>query len=306
MANNRNPASRKVFISHSHSDRHYATDIKKLLICCGAQTFIDQDQIHPTQVLPDRIRDGISWCNRFLLFWSSRVVSSEWVRREYNMAYELRKKIVPYVLDSTGLPDDLPVYVYVGPEDREHGDADLLGAIFWPGFRPPQDDGLFPGKWQATMDAFGAVQATYDLELRRNGQLEGEGGALQSGIAGELARQLGMGGLLSMRLPVHGSWSYDRGAKLLTLVINASGFGQANQDTVHVRTTGRESGAIQGQDLAGRIWTLQRVSRPRGAVLSGGVYQLGPVDDDPYVTCEVCGARVKEVNINHHMTKVHS
>ena len=29
-------------------------------------------------------------------------------------------------------------------------------------------------------------------------------------------------------------------------------------------------------------------------------------DDDEYVSCEICGARVKERNMDHHMRKVHS
>ncbi|MCK4821247.1 hypothetical protein KA005_36110, partial [bacterium] len=116
-----------------------------------------------------------------------------------------------------------------------------------------------PGRWRASMDAFGMVQATYDLELRPNGQLEGEGGASQSGVAGELAAQMGMGGLFTMRIPVNGSWSYNRGTQTLTLEIYASGFGQQTHDTVRIRTTGRENQAISGQDLGGRMWSLQRL-----------------------------------------------
>jgi hypothetical protein len=143
--------------------------------------------------------------------------------------------------------------------DQEHGDANLLRAVFGRGFTPDPTT-LFPGKWHASVDAFGVAQGTYDLELRENGQVEGMGGISNSGVAGQIAGQMGMNGLLSMRVPFHGSWSYNRGSK--TLTINTSTdvvFGQQQNDTIRIRATGHEKGAITGQDLAGRTWTLMRV-----------------------------------------------
>jgi hypothetical protein len=220
---------------------------------------LDQEKIRAGDILPDRIREGITWCDAFLLIWSVSAVSSKWVQHEWNMAYELRKKIVPYVLDGTPLPPGLDNLVYIELKDRELGDAQLLTTIFGRDFAPDPTT-LFPGHWRASLDAFGMIQATYDLQLRANGQLEGEGGASQSGLAGQIAAQIGMGGLLTMRIPVHGSWSYDQGTQVLTLELSASGFGQQTHDTVKIRTTGREKQAISGQDLGGRMWTLQRLS----------------------------------------------
>ena len=36
-------------------------------------------------------------------------------------------------------------------------------------------------------------------------------------------------------------------------------FGQQQNDTIRIRATGHEKGAITGQDLAGRTWTLRRM-----------------------------------------------
>ncbi|MGA8863301.1 MAG: hypothetical protein WBM09_03075 [Gallionella sp.] len=181
-----------------------------------------------------------------------------WVKRQWDTAYELRKKIVPYVLDSTPLPASLDNLVYIGLKDREHGDAQLLRAVFGKEYIPNPTT-LFPGHWQASVNAFGMAQGTYNLEPRTNGQLEGEGGISQSGLAGQLAAQIGMTGLLTMRIPVHGSWSYDQGTQLLTLELSASGFGQQTHDTVMIRTTGHENQALSGQDLQGRVWTIKRM-----------------------------------------------
>lgn len=249
---------RRVFISHSHQDRHIATELQSTLETYGAETFLDQERIRPADVLPDRIRDGIVSCQNFLLIWSASAARSQWVDREWDMAYQLKKKIVPYVLDGTSLPAGLDNLVYITLKDRELGNVQLLTAIFGPGFKPDPTT-LFPGQWQASVDAFGMAQGTYNLELRANGQVEGEGGITQGGLAGQLARQVGMTGLLTMRISVHGRWSYDQGTGVLTLELFASGFGQQTHDTIMVRTTGEESQAIRGEDLAGRTWTLKRV-----------------------------------------------
>jgi len=63
-----------------------------------------------------------------------------------------------------------------------------------------------------------------------------------------------------MRIPFHGSWSYDRGTQILTIETSTGVVvGQQQNDTIRIRATGREEGAISGQDLAGRRWTLRRV-----------------------------------------------
>lgn len=253
------PNTPKIFISHSHRDRHTATKIKILLESYEAETYFDQEQIRPGDRLPERIKEGIRWCNTFLLIWSSRAVASTWVEKEWNTAYDSRKKIIPYSLDNSPLPDVLENLVRVDINDQERGDANLLKAVFGRDFTPDPTT-LFPGKWHASVDAFGTGQGTYDLELRENGQVEGMGGISNSGLVGQIAGQMGMSDMLNMRIPFHGSWSYNRGSK--TLTINTSTdvvFGQQQNDTIRIRATGQEEGAITGQDLAGRTWTLRRI-----------------------------------------------
>jgi hypothetical protein len=183
------------------------------------------------------------------------------VGKEWNMAYDQRKKIVPYLLDNTMLPAALENLVYVPVDDCEHGDAELLKAVLGRGYSPDPTT-LFPGTWHATVDVSG-VQATYNFELRANGQVEGDVGIDQSsgfgGLAGLFLSELG--DTLFARAPLHGSWSYDQGTQVLTLSVTAMGAtGQQNTEVVKIQATGREKGAIQGRDFKGNIWTLHRVS----------------------------------------------
>ena len=130
----------KVFISHSHADRNFATKLQKILNKYSAYTYLDQDRIQAGDVLPDRIADGIERCDTFLLMWSQNAAKSAWVEREWDMAYELRKKIIPYRLDTTRLPLALENFVFVDRQDEQHSHAHLLKAVFGEDVKPPPSE----------------------------------------------------------------------------------------------------------------------------------------------------------------------
>jgi VCBS repeat-containing protein len=253
------PLNKRVFISHSHRDRAVATDLQKTLIMAGAETYLDQDMIQGGDNLPKRIYDGLSWCDTFLLIWSTSAATSPWVNREWNAAYELRRRILPYVLDKTPLPAELDNLVYVEIKDRELGDSNLLRAIFGRDFVPDPTT-LFPGKWNATIDAFGIAQGIYSLELRQNGQIEGESAIDKSSQVAQLLGQLGMGAFANMRIALHGTWSYDRNTQSLNLEMSMSAFGQNTTENITVLTNGRENQAVTGKDFQGRTWKFWRAT----------------------------------------------
>ena len=100
-----------------------------------------------------------------------------------------------------------------------------------------------------TLNAFGLGTATYDLELRANGQITGSAKMDQGGIVGELIRSQGASDLLNLRASVSGTWEYEEHTEILTLDIAAHGLGQEFREKVQVKTTGREVGEIQGRDF---------------------------------------------------------
>jgi TIR domain len=253
-----------VFLSHSHTDRHIATTLQSVLEEHGARTFLDQDQIQAGDVLPGRIRNGIESCNHFLLLWSFRAASSPWVRRELQIAQDLKKKIIPYKLDFTPLPAALRDLVFVEASDQLHAHAILLEAVL--GSLPVDPTELFPGSWRAELIIGGVGQNNYDIELRKNGQVEGSARMQNAGVVVDLARLAGVEHVLATPIPVHGSWTYESTAKLLTLTLTAQGFGFMTTETIQIVATGRERGSIQGTDLAKRNWILTRLSpAPEGA-----------------------------------------
>ena len=155
MSRQRRPSTARVFISHSHADRHFAVELQDILEKHGAETFLDQDTIDTLDNLPDRIQKGISWCDSLLLLWSASAASSSWVQREWQTAQEWRKEVVPYVLDAAPLPFPLNQLVHINASDMHHGNSILLRTIVGGNVEP---EGIFAGRWTASVDAFGMAR----------------------------------------------------------------------------------------------------------------------------------------------------
>ena len=258
MATKPSSTQARVFISHSHRDRAVATELQSVLTKRGAETYLDQDKIQVGDVLPERIRQGIEWCNRFLLLWSSNAALSKWVGMEWNTAYELRRKIIPYCLDSTPLPPGLENVVYIDRKDAQVAHVGLLRVVF-PGYTPPPTD-IFPGRWRVTLNVSNLGTATNDLELRANGQITGTSKLDPGGLPEEILKIFGASDLLNLQFSVSGTWEYEDHTEILTLDTTTHGFGQEFREKVQIRVTSRERDKIQGQDFSGRTYTLRRIS----------------------------------------------
>ena len=247
----------KVFISHSHHDRETASYLQKILDQNQVRTFLDQHLIVPGQDLKDRLIKGLLWCDELVLLWSEQADQSEFVWWEWQRAQMLMKGLIPYVLDATALPDQLKGLVYIDRSDRKHGHADLLRTILGHQWKPDSTT-PFPGLWHAELSLSGLGEAEYALELRANGQIIGQGRIKQSGLMGGLAQSLGVSGVLSMEIPLSGTWSYDDRERILELDITGTLMGKTNRDVVKIRATGKEKGWLQGQSLGGLPWRLRR------------------------------------------------
>jgi hypothetical protein len=249
-----------VFISHAHADRGVAVELDEVLRKHQAATFLDQEEIEAGDVLPARLKEGIAWCNRFLLLWSMDADRSSWVKEEWNYAYDERKRIVPYRLDGCPLPEALENLVYIDLSDRRVGDGKLLSTIFGREFRPADPTEIYPGRWRAALAIAGLGAVTYDLELRANGQIVGAAQMGQSGVLGQLARGHGLDHLLNLKGRLRGQWTYDDVAQTLTLDITAELLGQSQREVIRISTTEKDHRALQGLDEVGRPWVVQRIS----------------------------------------------
>ena len=96
-----------VFISYSRSDSGVVTLAANLLKAGGATVFLDVVDIAYGADWQQVLRDSIGLCERVLVFWSQAAADSKWVTREWKMAAEAGKRIVPILLDATPLPRGL-------------------------------------------------------------------------------------------------------------------------------------------------------------------------------------------------------
>ena len=104
---------------------------------------------------------------------------------------------------------------------------------------------------------------------------------------------------MASRISMTGNWSYDQEGQILTIDVTARMFGKSNHQIIYIHATGNEKGEIQGRDSQGVLWTLRRLTE------SSADMKLNR-KDDVYALCEICGARVKKLNLDRHMRKVHS
>ncbi len=253
---------KKVFISHSRIQRDLGVELNSLLQDNGAETYFDQDRIQAGDSLPSRITTGVAWCDTFLLIWSAMAARSQWVSNEWNLAYEQRKRIIPFMFDSAPLPDELSNLVYIASDDRKRGFGDLLVVVLGKDFQPRDPAALIPGRWQLepAVNMPGLGSAVYDIVLGRNGQISGSAQMGGGGILGEVANGLGLGHVLQMKGRITGSWEYDHTSNLLIVDMTAhvEGF-PSNREVIHIWTRGDEKDAIEGRDGAQRVWRIRRV-----------------------------------------------
>jgi len=264
-------ASKRVFISHSHKNRDVALSLHRLLSENHAETFFDQESMEAGNDLPKRLVEGVSWCESMLLIWSGAASRSTWVQKEWKLACQEEKQILPYVLDGTPLPGVLANIVHVDSSDRKHGYANLLRAIFGKGF-VPEGPSPFPGNWRLTLDPGGLVDRVngmdfgaflprgggYTLELRQNGQVRGSFSL--GGLPGAFAGIFGGGSNMSkMKSPVQGSWEFDPDEEVLTLDLQASVMGQHIRELISIVVIEKDFTSLRGESTDGKSWIVERL-----------------------------------------------
>jgi hypothetical protein len=252
-----------VFISHSHKDRNEALNLQRLLEENHAIVYLDQEQIVAGDYLPGSIQEGIASSDKFILIWSIHAASSNWVNMEWKIAFELKKRIIPYIIDTTVLPDALQNFVFIDKTDQEHGHGELFRAIFGSMPEAPKGVDMFPGHWEAEFimpDGTGN-QVIYDLELKSNGQVVGNIRTKAAGTLGWLSNELALDGFnlgfLFQPTPISGNWSYRPGSGLYLKLVQQA-YGSEFPIDLQIFTAGTYQNVLQGTGPAGTPVTFRR------------------------------------------------
>ncbi len=102
----------QAFICYSHRDAELVNSLFQLLRSMGS-VFMDTFNLMPGDEWRPELHDAIATCSVFFIFWCYHAAESEEVRREYQLALERKKRVVPVLLDITPLPPELRAFQWI-------------------------------------------------------------------------------------------------------------------------------------------------------------------------------------------------
>jgi len=117
MTNESAPNTFEIFASYSHHDVATVKPMVELLRTAGPAVFRDENSIRPGKKWPVVVSTAIGGCRLMYLFWCSHSAASIEVRKEYEQALDLKKDIVPVLLDKTPLPPRLSEFQWIDLRD---------------------------------------------------------------------------------------------------------------------------------------------------------------------------------------------
>ena len=96
-----------LFVSYARHDEAIVKPLAALLRVANPEVFRDEESLHPGDVWRKVIQDAIERSTEFILFWCSHSAISSEVKREYELALHLKKRVVPVLLDGSDLKGSL-------------------------------------------------------------------------------------------------------------------------------------------------------------------------------------------------------
>src|SRR5262245_10123134 len=105
------PAS--IFVSYSHQDIGLVQPVVRLLRATEDLVFQDLDSIKPGRKWRREIEEALYAAHLVVLFWCYHSSRSAEVRREYELALTTGKDVLPVLLDTTPLPEQLNEFQWV-------------------------------------------------------------------------------------------------------------------------------------------------------------------------------------------------
>jgi hypothetical protein len=108
---------RNVFISYNYQDIAVANLIRHELHAYELEPWIDVAEILPGEPIADKITEGLSASDYYLILISENSNASPWVKRELSLAFELSDKkklsIVPILLADVSIPLELQGLLFI-------------------------------------------------------------------------------------------------------------------------------------------------------------------------------------------------
>jgi TIR domain-containing protein len=124
-----------VFISYSHQDSNFATELAAQLVKYKAKVWIDQWELHVGDSIIDRIQEAIEGSSALIIILSQSSIDSEWCKKELSsgLLRELEEKrvvVLPVLIEDCEIPLFLRGKMYADfRTDFDEGLQVILKAI---------------------------------------------------------------------------------------------------------------------------------------------------------------------------------
>ncbi len=124
-----------VFISYSHQDSDFATELAAQLVKHRAKVWIDQWELHVGDSLIDRVQNALQGASALIVILSKASINSEWCKKELSsgLLRELEEKrvvVLPALIEDCEIPLFLRGKMYADfRTDFDKGLRDTLEAI---------------------------------------------------------------------------------------------------------------------------------------------------------------------------------
>ncbi len=124
-----------IFLSHNHRDKPFARKLSERLQSYGIRTWLDEAEMQVGDSLISKIETAIRECTYLGVILSPSSTSSEWVRREVNIAVTeeiqgRRVKVIPILYKKCDVPGFIADKIYADfTQDFEEGFEKLLARL---------------------------------------------------------------------------------------------------------------------------------------------------------------------------------
>lgn len=169
------------FVSYASEERSKALRLCNALRKAGQAVWHDVSDLHPGDILVQRITEGVEASDVVVLCLSPTAIDSPWVKLELSLAEERKMRIIPVFLRTcTNIPQQLQdrrcLDMRTWPALAE-GVSEILAMLSTnDGEGPP--DGLteaeWMGVWRAQSYPLSSGELVYSSYLRRRGHVRGK------------------------------------------------------------------------------------------------------------------------------------
>jgi TIR domain-containing protein len=105
--------STNVFVSYSHADASLVAPVVKLLRVNKSLVFQDIDDIQPGRRWRSEIAKALAESHLVVVFWCDHASRSDEVSKEWKVAIDQEKDLLPLLLDATPLPPELGEFQWI-------------------------------------------------------------------------------------------------------------------------------------------------------------------------------------------------